>query len=530
MSEDEFNEATSSQSLSELTRHRGSLKLRLTLFEKYMSKYQNVSLSEMQQAELLLRTESIAKILSSFNNIQYKIEEFIDDTDLLVHLEYREAFEDQYFKLMSVAKCLTGTGKVKDEKDNSQCPHAYQSKPIAIKLPEIKLPSFDGTFDHWLEYKNSYISMIHRRSDLDVIQKFHYLKSSLKGSALQVISSLEFTAANYTNAWELLENRYHNNRLLIHNHVKSLFNAQSVSKESPIQIRKLIDAVLRNLRALNSLDEPTDSWDTLLVYMVVSKLDSSTEREWENFLGTITSNSQRGKIKLDDLLTCLRNRADMLDMIPNNHSRSTQNPKPIYASENKKQTNIASYQVKQLQSFVSTRGSGKYDKSTRICVMCGDNHALYSCMTFLNSSVQDRSTFIDDKKLCRNCLRAGHPNSECTFGPCKQCHEKHNSLLHTDRHANTDHTLASPLTSAHNSQSAIKKSVSVVSYALNAIDHVNDNIANDNSTSLSSLSSPSQVLLSTALVEVMNNNNEFHTARALLDSGSQNCFITDKLR
>ena len=65
---------------------------------------------------------------------------------------------------------------------------------------------------------------------------------------------------NYTHAWELLENRYHNNRLLIHNHVKSLFAAQSINKESPSLIRDLIDVTLRNLRALKTLEEPTDTW------------------------------------------------------------------------------------------------------------------------------------------------------------------------------------------------------------------------------------------------------------------------------
>lgn len=101
--------------------------------------------------------------------------------------------------------------------------------------------------------------MIHNRDDLDYIQKFHYLKSSLTGSALEVISALEFTATNYSHAWDLLEKRYHNNRLLVQNHVKSLFNAPSLNSVSQFQIRRLIDSILRNLRALNSLNEPTDS-------------------------------------------------------------------------------------------------------------------------------------------------------------------------------------------------------------------------------------------------------------------------------
>lgn len=332
MSDEEYGESNCSN-VGDLKKQRGSLKRRLTLFEKYISKYENVTLSERQQAELSLRMESVTNVLTSFNRIQDKIEQLIDEVELDKQVEYREAFEDQYFSIMAIAKCLTDVAKVSGKCDN------LQSMPnkSSIKLPQIILPSFDGSYDHWLEYKNSYLSMIHKRTDLDSIQKFHYLKSSLTGSALQIISALEFTAANYTHAWELLENRYHNNRLLIHNHVKSLFTAQSINKESPSLIRKLIDVVLRNLRALKSLDEPTDTWDTLIIYIIVSKLDSATEREWENHKGTISSDFNKTKIKLDDLLNFLRNRADMLDMIHNNHTRNTNN-KPSNTSEVKKHT------------------------------------------------------------------------------------------------------------------------------------------------------------------------------------------------
>lgn len=519
MSDDEYSEAGSVSNISEFKKQRGCIKGRLTLFEKYVSKFEGVALSERQRTEFELRIQSVSGILKSFNKIQEKIEQVSDDLDLKVQLEYRESFEDQYFSIMSMAKCLLDVADSKDKVNtDSKCTHAHQ-KPVTMKLPDIKLPSFDGSYDHWLEYKNSYLSMIHKRSDLDSIQKFHYLKSSLSGSALQVISALEFTAANYSHAWDLLESRYHNNRLLIHNHVKSLFTAQSINKESPLLIRKLIDVVLRNLRALKSLGEATDEWDTLINYIVVSKLDSTTEREWENHKGTISCDTLKGKIKLDDLLSFLRNRADMLDMIQNNHSKPTHNNNNYNKPNslvNKKSSNNT--QAPQSHSFVSSRSIGnKSDhKSMRLCVMCGANHPLYTCINFLNLAVQERIKLTEENKLCRNCLRAGHSISECIFGPCKQCDKKHNSLLHVEETSNTL-LPASSAACAHHSQPADKKPVSVASCALNCLH------ANNETSQLP------QVLLSTALVEVMDNDNKYHTARALLDSGSQNCFISEKL-
>jgi hypothetical protein len=71
--------------------------------------------------------------------------------------------------------------------------------------------------------------MIHEHKDLNALEKFHYLRSSLSGSVLQVISALEFTAQNYTHVWDLLLLRFQNDRLLIRNHVKSLFYINTFS-------------------------------------------------------------------------------------------------------------------------------------------------------------------------------------------------------------------------------------------------------------------------------------------------------------
>ncbi|CAH2102287.1 unnamed protein product [Euphydryas editha] len=304
-------------SLVELKRSRGSIKLRLTSFKKYLCNLnaEQISIDSIKKAELKLRMQSAQESYEAFNKIQCKIE--LVSEDMNDHTEYRENFEDIYFSCMASAQSLIESNM----NDDSNCKSSLTS---SIKLPQIKLPSFDGSYDQWLEFKNSYVSMIHMRSDLDAIQKFHYLRSSLSGSAYQVISALEFTALNYSHAWALLENRFNNERLLVHNRViKALFTVPGMNKESPKQIRTLIDTVLRNLRALKTLNEPTDHWDTLIIYLIASKLDVCTEKEWENYKGSVTYATQKDsslKLKLDDLLTFLRNRADTLEMIYANHT------------------------------------------------------------------------------------------------------------------------------------------------------------------------------------------------------------------
>lgn len=204
----------------------------------------------------------------------------------------RETFQNQFYAIVGKAKCIL--------KDNSNQNSEVQSRTSNyMKLPTISLPKFDGSYDQWLEFRDTYLSMIHNSNGLDNVQKFHYLRSVLTGDALQVVRALEFSSDNYLVAWSLLENRYNNDNLLVSNHVKALFYAQSMNKESAVQIRRLIDTVLRNIRALKTLDEPTDSWDTLIIHIVASKLDSSTDRECESHKSTLP---KIGKLKLSQLM------------------------------------------------------------------------------------------------------------------------------------------------------------------------------------------------------------------------------------
>lgn len=60
------------------------------------------------------------------------------------------------------------------------------------------------------------------------------------------------------------------------NNVSALFNVESISNESSVAIKSLIDYLRKDLRALESLGEPVQHWDTLLINIVPRKIDHRT--------------------------------------------------------------------------------------------------------------------------------------------------------------------------------------------------------------------------------------------------------------
>ena len=78
--------------------------------------------------------------------------------------------------------------------------------------------------------------------------------------------------------------KYDNRRIIVQRNVKILFDIPNVRYESASSIRSILDGVQTNTRALASLGEKVDGWDTLLIHLIVSKLDRITHKESEKTL------------------------------------------------------------------------------------------------------------------------------------------------------------------------------------------------------------------------------------------------------
>ena len=77
-----------------------------------------------------------------------------------------------------------------------------------------------------------FLELVHVRTDLTDIQKLHYLHSSLRDEALNVIKSLPITHNNYAVAIELLKARYDSKLIVSEYHVGNVLGVKSIQQES----------------------------------------------------------------------------------------------------------------------------------------------------------------------------------------------------------------------------------------------------------------------------------------------------------
>ncbi|KAK9701231.1 Protein of unknown function (DUF1759) [Popillia japonica] len=203
-----------------------------------------------------------------------------------------QAFESNYFSAVSSAQVLIDDIKAVLKQDvminpitsniqGNLASITNHASTTGVKLPTMQLPKFNGKYTGWLEFRDAFDSLINKSEVLSKSQKFFYLKASLEGDVAKIISSMAGTAENYDTAWSLLCERYENKKLLAKNHFRELFELPMIKKESPHQLRAMLDTVTQHLRSLEALGLPVDEWDAIIIHLMTSKLDPVSEREWE---------------------------------------------------------------------------------------------------------------------------------------------------------------------------------------------------------------------------------------------------------
>ncbi|KAG5863081.1 hypothetical protein JTB14_002589 [Gonioctena quinquepunctata] len=140
---------------------------------------------------------------------------------------------------------------------------------------------FYGDYKSFPSYLDLYDALIHNNVSLSAIEKFNYLISSLHGPPLSLVRTLSLTTDNYTIAYDALVKRYSNSRLRAQALWPELDNAPKVNSDNVSNLRKLLDNYSENLAALKQMKFPADSWDFLLLMMLLKRLDHGIVTRFE---------------------------------------------------------------------------------------------------------------------------------------------------------------------------------------------------------------------------------------------------------
>lgn len=468
-----------------LKNRKRSILASLSAIGSFLTSYQ----ADRDKREVPVRLENLIALWTEFNEVQGELETLEEADDVLEgYLKERTDVERLYYRAKGTLLQLneTESSSIVRVSDTNQVSH--------VKLPDIKLPVFDGNFDSWLNFHDLFVSLVHTSANLSTIQKFYYLRSSLSGEALELIQTIPISNEQYPVAWNLLVSHYQNTRRLKRTYVQSLFEFPCMRRETAVELHLLIDKFQANVKILKQLGERVEHWDVLLIQLLSTRLDSVTRRDWEEF------SENNNATKFQQLIDFLQHRVNVLETVTNNSTDVA----PITKRVNSQRSSYY----------------GSVQPTYQPCPACSNHHLIYQCEKFLEMTLEEKENFVRNQQLCRNCLRRNHQARNCASeSSCRRCCGRHHTQL-----CNSDETTVNshPAFAVHSNASQ----VSVQPRSNNEADQYT-RTAYSGITSCASQTAGKNVFLATASIILVDEDGIEHQARALLDSGSECCFASE---
>ena len=359
------------------------------------------------------------------------------------------------------------------------------SKTIRCKLPKFELEIFKGDALAWQGFWDQFQSAIHDNEEISDIDRFNYLKRYLGGLALESVSGLTLSSANYKEAIAILKERFGNPQILISAHMDALIKVEKVNSKSDVKrLRKLYNKIESCIRNLSALKLNVSTYGMLLIPLLKEKLPGE--------LNIIISRKFGSEVwSLDKLLQFF-----------NEELIALENCVPVSSNASKEETKNKF--VYSASSFHAQSNSHEF-----ACLYCeSKDHSSNQCKSVTN--IRSRKDIIRKKSRCFICLKSGHLAKQCPSSyRCKKCN---NGRHHVSICENFNRMERQP---------GLKNNYEVASKCPQGEVTQNGHI-----------SSSHGILLQTATVEVTNVNNDsrFSCERMMFDSGSQRSYISAELR
>ncbi|CAG7670918.1 unnamed protein product [Allacma fusca] len=437
-----------------------------------------------------LSEEIIVKLKTDDDEDKKMREEYFVDMDVATELEVDVKSKIAWIKA-GLDKNRSEESIINSNSSSSSGNGSSSGFRYAPIMKEIEPPTFDGDATKFQEWRSMFENLVHENADYSPTCKLYFLKKCLVGKASNIVDHYEISRDGYAEAWSHVIYRFSKPRSVLGAFFKKLVSLETIKNENGIQ--NLLDTTNSVIRGLTSIGEEVNpTFSRFLAFLIRSKLDDNTKRDWENFYTNMEFYP-----KFKDLDKFLQSRAHVVD-------------------ERTEERKISSNLIKKDKKSTFVAITNKKPA----CKKCNGEHAIYTCTEFLSMSPKERQLFCKSKALCVICLSYGHLSPNCKSQKFRcQCGDPHNYLLHFGSNL-----------SAQNGPKSKEKSVDAKVIVQPVVPKSSEATASEKE-SLSCVVATEKnvektVLLPSAIVRFVCGN-VVGTLRVLLDSCSQATFISD---
>ena len=329
-------------------------------------------------------------------------------------------------------------------------------------LPTIKVPTFTGNILEWNTFWAAFRATIDSRTELSNTQKLQYLRQAVEDPDLQaLLHSPTESEDMYVSVIAELKDRFNKTRE-IHAHLADSLIKLSTPKQTRIDLRRMVDSVKRTIDSLKHTEHYNlDAFLSSLVYLI---LPQRLQTLWDQH-----TKKDKGVPPVLLLLKFLKEHAETLPSVitPPSDKPSDSSPKKNPRQSDKKSGYHNPRGKGSVYSVSSAPTSGSTSTSTNYkweCTLCRpEKHPLHACPKWAAFSLAEKTTHINSKSLCSNCLAGGHSTSSCkSTYRCRECGQPHHTSIHSHSVENTTAPIHSTSVKGHQVPDALKTTAQVL--------------------------------------------------------------------
>ncbi|XP_046801098.1 uncharacterized protein LOC111682254 isoform X1 [Lucilia cuprina] len=385
-----------------------------------------------------------------------------------------------------------------------------QNSSVNIKLPPCDTEVFAGSYENWPSFRDMFTAIYINGTNCPPVVKLFHLRNKTRNEAGAIVKRYPLCDDSFDLAWNALKARYENKRVLVDHQLQILFNIPIATSEDSKTLQKIHSTVADVLQTLHTLNVNTENCDFFIVHLVCSKLPNETLALWEQSL-----KSHRELLKWSQLEEFLIDRYEAVERISN-------------MKITKERLSLPDFSQSTIQSYSSQ------EKLNTSCKLCNEVHNLRTCKKFKRFTIQQRIDFVSANKICTNCLSPNHLKAKCpSKNTCFICKSNHHTSLHLAKPNNSE---IQPISSnppryvSDSRNQGTSTNVKQIAISQNDSPSTSEQAQNSRTQVQANISVNSEfILLRTALVHILHMG-ELFKVRALIDSGSQRTFLSEKVR
>ncbi|XP_064087333.1 uncharacterized protein LOC135201986 [Macrobrachium nipponense] len=464
---------------------------------------------------------TLMTVKSNVETLQNRWNKYVEVWDQ--YISERDSLSDDEFDALEKTHAqyevlyYTETNKLLDVLDQLQSVGPGISNPVPtqqsarVRLPEVKINSFDGRVEEWQTWWDSFRSLVHDRKDMDKVLKMTQLRSCLKGKALLVVSGFQVTDQDYDDAIAALQDRFPNPEKVKQTLVLQLFDMVK-PKNTAKELEQFKLDFKRIIKTLQHYVTDLQSSHWLIAVLLQSKLPTEAEM-------FIFQKFQTKYFTVDQISTGFPDHLEFLDRMQNSGKLQSDSDKLLQDSgKSQVRDKVKSFnQTRQVLADKTQIGTYSIEatSSKNQCLLCSsDSHRARRCSKYADATSQ-RSRLIDIGR-CSRCSRNKH-NGRCLQPvKCFVCNKtNHNEVFSYSN-------FGGKLQSEVKSDGTVKSDKQVNSTTSIEV--------RSEVSSTKSAGSKYSSALATAQVKVSNNDNsKSQYVCCFFDPGSHISFITSKL-